>query len=151
VSGNGFIRVLAAAVCTGVLSSCAPPPPEQGILTTSASQLKLRSIQSRAYDTMDRQKVLRGVIATLQDLEFMIEAADAALGTVTARKFMLTRGSPAGRDLMVTVTVRPRGETQMLVRLNAEFNRHAVEDPEVYQRFFVALGRSLFLTGHEVD
>jgi hypothetical protein len=56
-----------------------------------------------------------------------------------------------GRDLMLTVTVRPRGETQTLVRLNAEFNRRAVEDPEVYQSFFLALGRSLFLSGQEVD
>ena len=151
MSGHAFMHALAVAACTGLLASCAAPPPEQGILTTPASQLKLRSIQSRAYDTTDRHKVLRGVIATLQDLEFMIEAADAALGTVTARKFMLTRGSPTGRDLTVTVTVRSRGETQMLVRLNAEFNRKAVEDPEVYQRFFLALGRSLFLSGHEVD
>jgi hypothetical protein len=121
------------------------------VLTSPESQLKLRSIQSRAYDTTDRQMVLRGVIATLQDLEFMIEAADAALGTVTARKFLLLRGTPVASDLTLTVTVRPRGEKQMLVRLNAEFNRKAVEDPEVYQSFFVALGKSLFLSGQEVD
>jgi hypothetical protein len=115
------------------------------------SQLKLRSIQSRAYDTPDKEFVMRGVIATLQDLEFMIEAADAALGTVTARKFLLPRSTPLGRDLMLTVSVRARGEKQMLVRLNAEFNRKAVEDPEVYQSFFLTLGRSLFLSGHEVE
>lgn len=145
------IRTLAAAAWIASLSSCAPMPPERGVLTSPESQLKLRSIQSRAYDTADRQFVMRGVIATLQDLEFMIEAADAALGTVTARKFLLPRGTPLGRDLMMTVTVRPRGETQMLVRLNAEFNRKAVEDPEVYQSFFLTLGRSLFLSGHEVE
>jgi hypothetical protein len=95
--------------------------------------------------------VLRGVVATLQDLEFMIEAADAALGLVTARKLLLPRDTLLGSNLMLTVTVRPRGEKQMLVRLNAEFNRRAVEDPEVYQSFFVALGRTLFMSGHEVD
>lgn len=145
------ILALAAAACVAALSSCASPPADRGVLTSPESQLKLRSIQSRAYDTVDRQNVLRNVIATLQDLEFMIEAADAALGTVTARKFLLPRGTPLGQELMLTVTVRPRGERQMLVRLNAEFNRRAVEDPEVYQRFFTALGKSLFLSGQEVD
>ncbi|HSC94584.1 MAG TPA: hypothetical protein VLC73_06420 [Burkholderiales bacterium] len=151
MSRSSTIRALAAAAWLALLSSCAPMPPERGVLTTPESQLKLRSIQTRAYDTSDRQFVLRGVIATLQDLEFMIEAADAALGTVTARKFLLPRGTPLGRDLTLTVTVRPRGEKQMLVRLNAEFNRKAVEDPEVYQSFFLTLGRSLFLSGHEVE
>lgn len=150
MNGNRILRALAAAACIAALGSCAAPP-ESEVLASPGSQLKLRSIQSRAYDTPDRQKVLRGVIATLQDLEFMIDAADAALGTVTARKVLLPRGTPLGSDLTLTVTVRPRGEAQMLVRLNAEFNRKAVEDPEVYQRFFLALGRSLFLSGHEVE
>ena len=144
------IFAVAAIACIAALSSCASSP-ERGVLSSPESQLKLRSIQSRAYDTTDRQMVLRGVVATLQDLEFMIEAADAALGMVTARKLLLPRGTPLGSDLMLTVTVRPRGERQMLVRLNAEFNRRAVEDPEVYQNFFLALGRSLFMSGHEVD
>lgn len=147
---SGVILTVAALACTAALSSCASSP-EGGVLSSPGSQLKLRSIQSRAYDTTDRQMVLRGVVATLQDLEFMIEAADAALGMVTARKLLLPRGTPLGSDLMLTVTVRPRGERQMLVRLNAEFNRRAVEDPEVYQSFFLALGRSLFMSGHEVD
>jgi hypothetical protein len=144
------IFTVAAIACIAALSSCASSP-ERGVLSSPESQLKLRSIQSRAYDITDRQMVLRGVVATLQDLEFMIEAADAALGMVTARKLLLPRGTPLGSDLMLTVTVRPRGERQMLVRLNAEFNRRAVEDPEVYQSFFLALGRSLFMSGHEVD
>ena len=151
MSKRRALAALAAVAWIASLSSCAPMPPERGVLTSPESQLKLRSIQSRAYDTTDRQFVLRGVIATLQDLEFMIEAADAALGMVTARKFLLPRGTPLGRDLTLTVTVRPRGEKQMLVRLNAEFNRKAVEDPEVYQSFFLTLGRSLFLSGHEVE
>jgi hypothetical protein len=150
VNTSGIIRTLAAAACIASLASCQSPP-ERGVLTSPESQLKLRSIQTRAYDTTNRQTVMRGVIATLQDLEFMIEAADAALGTVSARKFLLVRGMAVASDMTMTVTVRPRGEKQMLVRLNAEFNRKAVEDPEVYQSFFVALGKSLFLSGHEVD
>jgi hypothetical protein len=37
------------------------------------------------------------------------------------------------------------------VRANAEFNNQRVDDPLVYQNFFAALGRSLFLAGQEVE
>jgi hypothetical protein len=68
---------------------------------------------------------------------------------VTARKFNIASG--VVNDLKVTVTVRPRDGGQTLVRMNAEFNRKPVEDPEVYQRFFVALGKSLFLSAQQVE
>jgi hypothetical protein len=51
----------------------------------------------------------------------------------------------------MTVTVRPRGQTQLLVRANAQYNLTAVEDPEPYQQFFAALEKSVFLTAHNVD
>ncbi len=37
-----------------------------------------------------------------------------------------------------TVTVRPRGETQMLVRSNVQYKEQAVEEPKLYQDFFIA-------------
>ena len=119
-------------------------------MSGAESQLRMRSIQTRAFDTSDRQTVLRAVIATLQDLEFFIDTADASLGSVTARKFNVTSGGMI-YDLKVTITVRPRNGNQTLVRMNAEFNRKPVEDPEVYQRFFVALGKSLFLSAQKVE
>jgi hypothetical protein len=142
---TGFIL---AIVLLTLFTGCATPP-EQGVMSGAESQLKMRSIQTRAFDTSDRQKVLRAVIATLQDLEFFIDSADASLGSVTARKFNIASG--VVNDLKVTVTVRPRDGGQTLVRMNAEFNRKPVEDPEVYQRFFVALGKSLFLSAQQVE
>lgn len=143
---------LQAVLAVGLTLSlgCTAPPPDQGVLGGGESALKLRSIQSRAYDTRDRPQVLRGVIATLQDLEFMIEAADADLGTVTARKFVVVKTFGIN-NLMLTVTVQPYGETRMLVRANAEFNNRRVDDPQVYQNFFTALGKSLFLAGQQVE
>ncbi|MFQ5774169.1 MAG: hypothetical protein ACE5GS_06615 [Kiloniellaceae bacterium] len=108
------------------------------------SQVELRSFQTRAFDTIDKEKTLRTVIATLQDLSFVVDKADAILGTVSGTKL-------DGYQLRMTVTVRPRGETQMLVRANAQYNIQAVEDPEPYQHFFAALERAMFLTAHEVD
>lgn len=143
-----IVAALAAALL--LWQGCAATPPERGVLGGGESQLKLRSIQSRAYDTRDRQRVLRGVIATLQDLEFMIEAADAELGTITARRFVMIKTFGVN-NMIMTVTVQPYGEARMLVRANAEFNNQRVEDPLVYQNFFTALGKSLFLAGQQVE
>ena len=114
------------------------------ILETSESQVQLRSIQTRTFDTSDRNTTLRTVIATLQDLSFVIDKADDVLGTVSATKL-------DGYLLQMTVTVRPKGENQVLVRANAQYNLKAVEDPEPYQDFFTALEKAMFLTANSVD
>lgn len=124
------------------LFSCAPSTKQ--VLATSESQVKLRTIQTRAFDTTDKEMMLRTVIATLQDLGFIIDKADDVLGTVSGTK--LNRYA-----LRMTVSVRPRGTTQLLVRANAQYEIYAVEDPEPYQQFFEALSKSLFLTAHQVD
>jgi hypothetical protein len=132
--------VVAAAVA---LTGCQTDSKEQ-ILATSQSAVQLRSYQARAFDTTDRAKTLRTVIATLQDLGFVIDKADATLGTVSATKLNKYQ-------LRMTVTVRERGTTQTLVRANAQYNITAVEDPGPYQQFFEALQKAMFLTAHQVD
>ena len=117
---------------------------QERLLDSDSSQLQLRSIQTRAFDTTDKETTLRTVIATLQDLGFVIDDADEMLGTVSATK--LNRYA-----LRVTVTVRPRGETQLLVRVNAEYQQKPITDPEPYQDFFTSLEKAMFLTAHQVD
>jgi hypothetical protein len=111
------------------------------ILATSESQVALREIQSRTFEVSDRNMMLRTVIATLQDLSFVIDKGDADLGTVSATKL-------DGYQLRMTVTVRRKSETQLLVRANAQYNITAIEDPEPYQQFFAALQKSVFLAEH---
>ncbi len=74
---------------------------------------------------------MRAVIATLQDLGFVVDRANDALGLVSATKL-------SGYVLKMTVSVRPHGESPVLVRANAQYNIKALEDPEPYQRFFEA-------------
>ena len=132
----GFVVVAIAACQTDA---------RQQLLATSDSQVALRSMQTRAFDTTDRVKTLTTIIATLQDLEFLIDKADASLGVVTATKIKRSK------TLRMTVTIYPRGDSQTMVRASAEFKLDAVDDPVFYQQFFAALERSMFLTAHNVD
>ena len=83
-------------------------------------------------------------MGVLQDLGFLVERANEALGLVTGAKF----AEPNFYDVVgVTVTVREQAAGRMLIRVNAIYNNRPVEDPEVYQNFFAALERALFATG----
>jgi hypothetical protein len=126
---------LACSACT---------PSTNAVMETSQSAVALRSFQQRAFDTTDKEKTLRTVISTLQDLSFVVDKADLELGTISATKL-------SGYQLRMTVTVRPRGEKQMLVRANAQFQNKAVEEPKPYQDFFTSLEKAMFLTAHQVD
>jgi hypothetical protein len=134
--------ILFSIVSLFLLAGCATT--QQRLLDSDSSQVQLRSIQTRAFDTTDKDQTLRTVIATLQDLEFVIDKADSTLGTVSATKLK-------NYALRMTVTVRPRGETQLLVRANAQYNVTPITDPEPYQQFFAALEKAMFLTAHQVD
>jgi len=113
-------------------------------LEVGSNQVQLRQIQSRAFDTTDKAKTLRTVIATLQDLGFVIDKADLELGSITATKL-------DGYALRMSVTVRPRNAKQLLVRANAQYQEAAVTDPAPYQAFFSSLSKSMFLTAQNVD
>lgn len=137
-------HVLICAIAASLsLTACQTTSTSQ-IMASGESQVALRAIQTRAFDTTNRTKTQRTVIATLQDLGFVIDKADEELGTISGTKL-------DGYSLRMTVTLRPRGKKQTLVRANAQYNVTAVEDSEPYQQFFTALEKAMFLTAHEVD
>ncbi len=129
-------------VATPLLFGCVPP--NQRILDSDQSQVQLRQIQSRAFDTTDRRLTLRTAIQTLQDLSFVVDKADLDLGTISGTKL-------DGYALRITVSVMPRGKKQLIVRANAQYNIEPVTDPEPYQQFFAALEKAMFLTAQQVD
>ena len=114
------------------------------ILFTDKTQVSLRAVQTRAFDPTDNKKLLRAVIATLQDLGFVVDIADNILGTVSATKL-------DGYRMRMTVTLRGRTGGQTAVRSSAQHNLVAVSDAKPYQQFFAALEKALFLTAHKVD
>jgi hypothetical protein len=134
--------ILLSLFLAAQLSAC--DTSKSKVLEASSSAVQLRSMQTRAFDTADKQATLRTVIATLQDLGFVIDKADQGLGSVSGTKL-------DGYQLRMTVNVRPRGDNQTLVRANAQYNLEAVEDPLPYQQFFDALEQAMFLTAHHVE
>jgi hypothetical protein len=124
-----------------IFQGCATPKDQ---LLGAEEQVKLRSMQSRAFDTIDKKKTLRTIIATMQDLGFVIDKADETLGSISGTKL-------DGYSLRLTVSVRPKGESQLVVRANAQFNITAVEDPAPYKNFFTSLEKAMFLTAHSIE
>lgn len=136
-------RSLLAALLLPTLAACMTDSRDQ-VLATDASQVQLRAVQTRIFDTGDQPATLRAVIATLQDLGFVIDKADDSLGTVSATKL-------AGYTMRMTVTVLPHGSTRTAVRASAQYDLAGVSAAEPYQRFFAALSKAMFLAANQVD
>ena len=141
----GFLFFAGMLVSLAILSGgCATSARDQ-VLAADLSQVALRSMQSRAFDTTDKKLMLRSVINTLQDLDFLIQDSSLDLGTVTGQKF-------SGITVVkISVTVKERNAKQLLVRANAQYGLKAIEDPKIYQDFFAALEKSIFLAAQQVD
>lgn len=138
-------KMIVAGVLLALLG-CVPPTPPQNLLAPTDAQMSLRSFQTRTFDVTDRTVAMRGVIAALQDLGFIIERANEPLGLVTAARF----AAPDSFSVVgVTVTVRPQADGRMMVRANAIYNNRPIDDPKVYQNFFATLNRSLFINKEE--
>ncbi|MBH0206286.1 MAG: hypothetical protein HP498_10815 [Nitrospira sp.] len=150
------------------------------IWLSEESQVKLRAAQSRVFDTTDRTAILEAVVATMQDIGFMVDVLDQDLGIVSAKKYVdlerpafldpsyllyrpdtlliLSRNIHAWgpffhrSDLVrLTATVRKRNDAQLVVRTSAQYYLRAVEDPAPYQQFFRTLEQALFLQGQSVE
>ena len=113
---------------------------------TGEQAVKLRNIQTRSFETNDVKKAARDVISTMQDLGFIIDHADSGLGSMA-----VVKGTKlSGYQVMMTVTVRPYGEKQVLIRANARFGLEPVDDAKPYQDFFTSLSKAMFLEANQV-
>jgi len=144
------------------------------IWEADAQQVKVRAAQSRVFDGADRTQTLEAIVTAMQDLDFQIDVLDETLGIVSGKKFLELETVSLGFDpfyylyndesllafsktyrswgpfyyrdnlLRLTVTVRSRNESQLLLRASAQFYLRAVEISEPYQRFFTTLEQAVF-------
>lgn len=128
-------------ICLGTLMLAACASTNQAALDTQSSQVATRNYQSRSFDTTNKLNVMNNIVATMQDLGFVIEKVDKDLGTISGFSFT--------NQTNMTVSVREKGKS-ILVRANASKGTKAITEPQAYQNFFNALSQSLFLTANEV-
>ena len=136
------VGTVVVAMGSVILQGSVTPEPRQELFAPTDAQMKIRSAQTRTFEVKEQTVAMRGVIAALQDLGFIIERANEPLGLVTAARF----AEPNYYDVLgVTVTVRSQQDGKTMIRANAIYNNKPIEDPKVYQNFFAAVERSLFL------
>ncbi len=131
-------RILLIGIGCLLLAACTTT--NQAALGTT-SQVATRNYQTRSFDTTDKLNVMNNIVATMQDLGFVIEKVDKDLGTISGFSFT--------NQTSMTVSVRPQGKS-MIVRANASKDTTTITEPQAYQNFFNALSQSLFLTANEI-
>lgn len=138
------MRFAIAVIATAMLAAGCRSNSMDEVLATDATQVQLRAMQSRSFETGDQGLTVRNVISTMQDLGFVVDKVDDALGTVSGTKMQ-------DYVMRMTVTIRPTGKKLMQVRASAQYNLTAVSDPQPYQQFFAALEKAMFLRANQVD
>jgi hypothetical protein len=147
MSAKSVRRILLVAVVGAFCAACQTTPKSEMFMSTKPP-VELRAMQTRAFETTDRPKMVRTLIATLQDLGYNLDKVDAGSGTVSATKLAVLR---------LTAAVYPRGQSQLMVRANAMVTvaatqQHQVDDPAFYQQlFFEPLSKAIFLEALQVD
>lgn len=139
------------------------------------SQVKVRAAQSRIFDTSDKERAVAAIVDTFQDLGFQVDVLDGPLGIVSGKKFLNEGGPGTIQDpfyhlyddqslliftrvyrtwgpfrhrsdmLRLTMTVRARNESQLVIRASAQYFLQPVENPAPYQMLFRSLEQAMFL------
>ena len=158
-SGCGAMRATVGAV--GSLFTPSKKP---------KSQLEMRQMQTREFDTTNTKLALKAMLNVLQDDNFIVEQINTEMGFFKATKTMGTEDTDArfwgtfwhGSDaewvknsvVDCTANVTPFGK-QIRVRVNfqvKELNNkgaveraHVVDNPEFYQAFFSKVSKGIFI------
>jgi len=140
------------------------------------TQLEIRQMQTRTYQTNDIPLVMKAMLNVLQDDDFIIEQVNMDLGFFNAQKeidvedagekfwqtFWWGKGYATYKKnqiIDVTANVSEFGE-EMRVRVNFRVkvmnNKGGVEivrqvdDPEYYQKFFSKVDKGIFIEKEEI-
>ena len=148
-------------------------------LTLQPGALELRRLQTRRFETQNEHQLLTASLEVLQDLGFEVDETESDLGLIVASKnrdatstgqmigaFVI--GAAGDEDvtydveqkIRASVVTRPLGKGGTTVRVTfqrivwnnrgAISGNQSIEDPKLYQEFFVKLSTSVFLTAFDI-
>lgn len=166
-----FTYLICTIITCTAFTSCAPReaahPPE--------TQLQIREMQTREFDTKDTKLVMKSMMHVLQDEGFIIKNAVSDLGLLSAEKNIDIEDK--GQAIMVQMLVGPGGrwnKQQILdasanvsefgdktrVRINFQiktldnFGSPAdvitIKDPKKYQEFFDKVSKGVFIQSQNI-
>lgn len=161
------LLVLPALLSISACGTITPPAPDK-------TSLEIQSVQARTFDT-SMNTAFRSVVSVLQDMGYVIQAANLDTGFISAQSPTQEEGkSPwelvgvllggASADVRkegrthVTASVEDFNENQARVRLNfvnrvfrsGTFGQQAtnetpIHDPKVYEVAFEKIGEAIFI------
>ena len=161
-----MFRFVPCLFCLFLFGACAP----QQRQVPEKTQLEIRQIQTRTYDTNNFKLVMKSVLNVLQDENFIVKNVALDLGFLTATKeidienphaqfwakFQRAESTrwPKHKIIEATINVSEFGK-EMRVRANFQSkvmdNKGAVisvnqmTDQEFYQDFFLKVGKGIFI------
>ncbi|MFZ4801238.1 MAG: hypothetical protein ACOYLR_04510 [Chlorobium sp.] len=162
--------LLSAVAASLLLGGCETVQP-----VAQKTQLQVREAQSRLYDVSDMKLVMKALMNTLQDDNFIVQQANVDLGLLTAQK-ELDIENPTESFFARAFTDRPEYKKnsiteasanisefgkQIRVRINFRYkvlnNKGAVmrvsqiDDDRYYQDFFAKVDKSLYLGKQKIQ
>ncbi|MHC4364862.1 MAG: hypothetical protein ACYSTJ_05285 [Planctomycetota bacterium] len=139
------------------------------------SQLEIRQMQTREFETSDTKTVLKAMLNVLQDDNFIIEQVNADLGFFNGTKVLDTEDTLAkawgtfwwgpsaqwieNSVIDCTANVSEFGE-KIRVRANFQMKQmnnkggvekvRTIDDPKFYQDFFVKVDKGIFIEKEKI-
>jgi hypothetical protein len=162
---------------TSLITGCSTTVPKSA-LAMNPQTLEMRQLQTRKYATRDEAKILSASAGLLQDLGFSIDNSETKVGLIAASKDRdaTDGGQVVGAVLMAALfgVSTPIDDVQKIrvavvtnyagnsMSVRVTFQRvvwntqgqisrlEKLEDPEMYEEFFLKLSKSIFLEAQEI-
>jgi len=139
------------------------------------TQLEMRQMQTREFDTKDVKMALKAMLNVLQDDDFIIEQVNAEIGFFKANKNLDTEHTTAkvwgtfwwgpnaqwveNTVIDCTASVTQYGE-RIRVRANFQLKKmnnrggvekvYTIDDPKFYQEFFTKVDKGIFIEKEKI-